>query len=101
VTVLHHGKTVYAGSLETMRADAPEPVWRLRTSDDTAAAAVEIEGIKTSIPNEGGLIVHAPRESLDAFVLRLVADKVAVRGLTIDATPLESLFFALTAERTP
>ena len=41
VTVLHHGRAVFAGSLDKMRADATDAVWRLRTSDD--AAAVEAD----------------------------------------------------------
>jgi ABC-2 type transport system ATP-binding protein len=37
VTVLNHGEVAFAGRLDKMRADAPDPVWRLRTSDDGAA----------------------------------------------------------------
>jgi ABC-2 type transport system ATP-binding protein len=102
VTVLHHGKTVYAGSLEVMRADAPDPVWRLRTSDDAAATALARRSgeVKATSHDESGLVVHAAQARLDEFVLKLAAEGIAVRGLTLDVTPLESLFFSLTSGET-
>ena len=42
VTILHRGTVAHAGRLDVMRADAPDPVWRLRTSDDTAAVAAVV-----------------------------------------------------------
>ncbi len=98
VTVLHRGKTVFAGGLDAMRADAPDPVWRLRTSDDSAAleAAGGISGVKASGHDDGGLVVFAAQDRLDEYVLHLGRAGVAVRGLELDVTPLESLFFQLT-----
>jgi ABC-2 type transport system ATP-binding protein len=100
VTVLHHGKVVFAGRLDTMRADAPEPVWRLRTSDDALAieATRQLTGVKASTHDEGGLVVYAAQDRMDDFVARLGREGVAVRGLDLDITPLESLFFQLTGE---
>jgi ABC-2 type transport system ATP-binding protein len=100
VTVLNRGKLVFAGRLDAMRADAPDPVWRVRTSDDAAAAdaAKMVTGVKAASHDNGGLIVHATQDSMDAYVLRLGRDGVAVRGLELDVTPLESLFFELTGE---
>jgi ABC-2 type transport system ATP-binding protein len=98
VTVLHRGKVAHAGPLEVMRADAPDPVWRLRTSDDAAAltAAARVTGVKTAAGDDGGLVVHAAQDRLDDYMLRLARDGVAVRGLELDVTPLEALFFQLT-----
>ncbi len=100
VTVLHRGKVAYAGRLDVMRADAPDPVWRLRTSDDAAAlaAAGKLAGVKAARHDEGGLVVHAVQDRMDEFVLHLGRDAIAVRGLELDVTPLESLFFQLTAD---
>jgi ABC-2 type transport system ATP-binding protein len=100
VTVLHQGKLVFAGRLDAMRADAPDPVWRLRTSNDAAAvdAARQATGVKAASHDDGGLIVHANQASMDAYVARLGRDGVTVRGLELDVTPLESVFFELTGE---
>ena len=40
-------------------------------------------------------MVFAAQERLDDYVLRLGRDGVAVRGLELDVTPLEALFFQL------
>ncbi len=100
VTVLDRGKVVFAGGLDAMRANAPDPVWRLRTSDDRAAleAARTATGVKASSHDDGGLVVFAAQDRLDDYVLRLGRDGVALRGLELDVTPLESLFFQLTGE---
>src|SRR5215472_15795162 len=98
VTVLHRGKVVFAGRLDAMRADAPDPVWRLRTSGDGAAVDVarQVTGVKATSHDNGGLIVHAAQDSMDAYVVRLAQEGIAVRGLELGVTPLESLFFELT-----
>jgi ABC-2 type transport system ATP-binding protein len=100
VTVLHHGKVAFAGRLDVMRADAPDPVWRLRTSDDAAAAATarDLDKVKAAEHDGGGLVVHAAQDRLDDYVLALGRGGVAVRGLELDVTPLEALFFQLTAD---
>ena len=100
VTVLHRGKVVFAGRLDAMRAGAPDPVWRLRTSDDAAAldAARGVTGVKAAGHDDGGLIVHAAQDSMDGYVVHLSGQGIAVRALELDVTPLESLFFELTGE---
>jgi ABC-2 type transport system ATP-binding protein len=100
VTVLKKGKVVFAGALDVMRSDAPDPVWRMRTSDDGAAldAAKDAEGVKASSRDDGGLVVFAVQDRLDAYVLALGQAGVTVRGLELDRTPLETLFFQLTGE---
>jgi ABC-2 type transport system ATP-binding protein len=100
VTVLKKGKVVFAGALDVMRSDAPDPVWRMRTSDDGAAldAAKDAEGVKASGRDDGGLVVFAVQDRLDAYVLALGQAGITVRGLELDRTPLETLFFQLTGE---
>jgi ABC-2 type transport system ATP-binding protein len=99
VTVLHRGRVAFAGRLDAMRADAPDPVWRLRTSEDVAAVETSrrLAGVKASSHDDGGLVVFAAQDRLDDYVLHLGRDGIAVRGLELDVTPLESLFFQLTA----
>jgi ABC-2 type transport system ATP-binding protein len=103
VTVLHRGQVAFAGRLDAMRADAPDPVWRLRTSDDAAALeqARVTAGVKAGRHDDSGLVVFAAQGKLDDYVLALGRDGVAVRGLELDVTPLESLFFQITGETRP
>ena len=98
VTVLHQGKVAFAGRLDVMRAEAPDPVWRLHTSDDGTAVqtAHDMTDVKAAPHDDGGLVVLAAQDRLDKYVLRLGRDGIAVRGLDLDVTPLESLFFQLT-----
>ncbi len=100
VTVLNRGRVAFAGCLDRMRAVAPDPAWRLRTSDDQGASAVahQVDELKASTHRDGGLVVVAAQERLDAYVVRLGRAGIAVRGLVLDVTPLESLFFALTED---
>ncbi len=100
VTVLRHGRVVFAGNLDVMQADAPDPVWRVRTSDDSAALdrAKQVTGVKAASHDDGGLVVFAAQDRLDDYVLHLGREGVAIRGLELDVTPLESLFFQLTGE---
>ncbi len=100
VTVLCHGRVVFAGGLELMQAGAPDPVWQLCTSDDDNALgrAVRAAGVKAGRRDGGGLAVHAAQDRLDAYVVDLGCAGVAVRGLELDVTSLESLFFQLTGE---
>jgi len=97
VTILRRGRVAYRGSLDQLRADAPNPTYRLRTSDDEAAVSVA-----RSYPNlhaaasGGGLSVLAHPQELDAYVIALGRAGVAVRGLELESGALESLFFRLT-----
>jgi ABC-2 type transport system ATP-binding protein len=98
VTVLNRGEVVFAGHLEAMRAGAPEPAWRLLTSDDDAAWTEAGRGgeLKASRDDRGGLVVVAGQDRMDAYVVRLGQTGIAVRGLSLDVTPLEAMFFHLT-----
>jgi ABC-2 type transport system ATP-binding protein len=100
VTILHQGRVVFSERIDVARADAPDPVWKLRTSDDTVALerALQATGLKAQSRDDGGLTVFAAQDHLDDYVAQLGRDGVAVRLLELDATPLESLFFQLTKE---
>jgi ABC-2 type transport system ATP-binding protein len=98
VTILRTGEVVYDGSLDALRDRAPAPAHRLRTTDDVAAAAVEIAGLAVDTHDEGGLAVRAEQEVLDAYVLALAQSGIAVRALSRTRTSLEELFFMLTED---
>jgi ABC-2 type transport system ATP-binding protein len=102
VTILLQGRVVFSERIDAARADAPDPVWRVRTSDDAAALeqAKQVSGIKAESHDDGGLSVFAAQDRLDDYVLRLGRDGVAVRGLELDLAPLEALFFQLTGDPT-
>ena len=96
VTILRTGEVVYDGSLDALRDRAPAPAHRLRTTDDVAAAAVEVDGLTVDTHDEGGLAVRAEQEALDTYVLTLAQAGIAVRALSETRTSLEELFFILT-----
>jgi len=101
-TILSAGRVVAAGRLDALRAAAPDPVWRMRTSDDTKALAIAapLDTVKAASHDGGGMVVHAAQDEMDGYVLSLAAAGIAVRGLELDRTPLEALFFQLTAAQT-
>jgi ABC-2 type transport system ATP-binding protein len=89
VTVMKEGRSVWEGSMERLRSESPAPAHRMWTSDDDRA--IEL------VPDpEGGLTVHANRDALDAYVVALGREGVAVRRMELLMTALESMFFALT-----
>jgi ABC-2 type transport system ATP-binding protein len=100
VTVLDRGQIAFTGSLERMRSEAPDPAWRLQTSDDEAAMAIaaQVHDLKATASDDGSLLVVAGQALLDAYIIRLGRSEIAVRGLTQDITPLEALFFHLTED---
>ena len=106
VSIIHHGRTVWAGTQADLHAAAPVPAWRVWTSDDARTATlarqlparVQIGGGR---PADAPLIIHADDEQRDAFVLALAGAGVAVRQLEPDTPPLEALFANLTGGDTP
>jgi ABC-2 type transport system ATP-binding protein len=96
VTIMRAGRVVWDGTLERLRAEAPVPAYRLVTSDDRRA--LELAGpVRAESDPEEGLRVTAAADELDAYVLALGAAGIAVRRLELVESPLESMFFALTA----
>jgi ABC-2 type transport system ATP-binding protein len=100
LTVIDHGRVVFSGTAEALRALAPPPMHALRTSDDRVALEVASErpGVKVKIASmtDDGLEVSADTEALDAYVMALGRAGVAVRALERRTRSLESLFLELT-----
>jgi ABC-2 type transport system ATP-binding protein len=98
VTIMRTGRVVYHGSIAQLRAQAPDPAHRLRTSDDALATEIAATrpGIVVSAHPDGGLSLRAPQDQVDAYAISLGAAQVAIRSLQLDVAPLESLFFMLT-----
>jgi ABC-2 type transport system ATP-binding protein len=95
VTIMRTGKVVFDGSMEQLREKAPDPAYRLSTSDDDEAAALAGPGLEVS-PDGDGLLVHAQRDQLDAYVIALGRSDIAVRRLELESSALKALFFRLT-----
>jgi len=99
VTVLRAGQAAFSGPMTALREQAPEPGHRLVTSDDRQAAVLAgTAGVLVGPHARGGLAVRGTEPALDRLVLALGTAGVAVRALEPGASPLESLFRALTAE---
>jgi ABC-2 type transport system ATP-binding protein len=100
VTVMKEGRSVWNGSMQRLREEAPAPAHRLSTSDDARAAemAAALSAVDV-VRGVEGLTIRADREALDAYVVALGRAGIAVRGLEFEMSSLESMFFALTGER--
>jgi ABC-2 type transport system ATP-binding protein len=103
LTVINHGRVIFSGSVESLRALAPAAVHALGTADDTRATEIAAgrPGLRV-VPNAGaGLEVSAAPDVLDAYVIALGRAGIAVRSLERRARTLESLFLELTASGAP
>ncbi len=101
VTVMRDGKSVWQGTMQRLRREAPAPAHRLWTSDDARAMEVGVgqHGVTVVADPEGWLIVNADPDALEVYVVALGRSGVAVRRLELLMTALESMFFALTGSR--
>ena len=98
VTILASGGVVWDGAIGRLRVEAPAPEYRLETTDDrrvlglgSAQSAVDLGPAP-----DGGLVVSAGSDALDAFVLALAAEGIAVRRLEEVRSSVEAMFRALT-----
>jgi ABC-2 type transport system ATP-binding protein len=98
VTIMRTGSVVYHGEISTLREQAPEQGHRIHTDDDDRARelAAEHAGLQVAAAADGGLVVEGPQQDVDAYVATLVTSGIALRGLELTETPLETLFFMLT-----
>ena len=101
LTVINHGRVVFAGTVDELGQFAPDAVHSMRTSDDHAALDLAswrpgVAGVKVVRDPAGGLQVSAGMDALDAFVIALGRAGIAVRVLERRARSLESLFLELT-----
>jgi ABC-2 type transport system ATP-binding protein len=99
-TMLRHGRVVWNGTAAELEAQAPRSAYALFTSDDAHALelASRIPAIRIQAAARGGLVVAARRESMDELVAAFGDAHVLVRRLELVVSPLESMFFALTAD---
>ena len=100
-TMLRRGSVVWDGGATALRAQAAASAYRLSTSDDDRALALaeRRRGVGAVSSERGGLELTVEEGALDDYVLALGAAGVAVRRLELLASPVESMFFALTADR--
>jgi len=100
-TFLREGRVVWHGSAAELTAQAPASAYALATSDDDRALALAAArpGVRAARSARGTLTVAVAEPELDGFTLSLAADGVAVRRLELLASPLESMFFALSEDR--
>jgi len=100
VTIMNTGSVVYHGSITALRERAPQQAHEITTTnDDRTAVLAAARGLQVT-RTDTGLAVRGPQDQIDALVADLVADGIALRGLSRRETPLEALFFMLT-EATP
>ena len=99
-TMLRHGRVVWGGTGAELEAQAPRSAYALFTSHDDHALdlATRVQGIRVQRAARGGLVVAARPESMDELVAACGDARVLIRRLELVVSPLESMFFALTAE---
>ncbi len=102
-TVLRKGGIVWDGTASALRAQAPASAYRMLTSNDDRALAVAERhpGVGALAAEGGGLELTVEEGRLDAYVLALGSAEVAIRRLELLASPVETMFFALTGEPQP
>jgi ABC-2 type transport system ATP-binding protein len=98
VAIMSHGRIVFQGTMDDLRAQAPAPVYVARTSDDPRATEVakRVPGVSDVAAEDGSLLFSARDEALYELTRALGAAGIGVAHLAARETPLETLFFALT-----
>jgi hypothetical protein len=84
--------------------DAPGSTYSLSTSDDERAIALarDVGGVTAAWRGgAAGIRLTATPDVLDAYAIALGRQGLAVRRLELLVSPLQSLFFALTAADQP
>jgi ABC-2 type transport system ATP-binding protein len=98
VTIMRSGRVAFHGSIDALRAQAPDPAHRLATAADDRALELAADHPAVSVTRhpDGSLALRAQPAAADAYLIALGRAGIAVRALTLEVTPLESLFFMLT-----
>lgn len=101
VTIMRRGAVAFHGTINDLRAMAPDPGHVLSTSDDARALdlAHQHPDISVTRQPEAALVVSGPPPAVSAYVAALVRDDIALLGFTQTRTPLEELFFMLTDDQ--
>ena len=102
LTILHHGRVAFSGTIEELRKRAAGAVHHLRTADD--ARAREIGAAMSSLEvteavDGNGLDVRGEESALDAYAIGLGRAGIAVRRMEPRERALETLFLRLTGDR--
>jgi len=100
VTILESGRVVWDGEMGRLKAEAPAPEYRLETSDDRRAVALGAAHPAIDLQASPGeaLVLSAEAAALDAFVLALAAEGIALRRLEDARSSVEAMFRVLTGE---
>jgi ABC-2 type transport system ATP-binding protein len=100
VTIIDRGRIAFTGSIADLRSRMPSETCVLRTSDDRAAfdLAAGRPGLRATVSPEGGFDISADADALDAYVIALGCNRIAVRSLERRAPSFESLFLRLTRD---
>jgi ABC-2 type transport system ATP-binding protein len=98
VTIMRIGAVVYHGEIAALRERAPEQGHRIHTDDDARARGLAAlhPALQINPAPDGGLVAEGPQHDVDAYITTLVTSGIALRGLELTETPLETLFFMLT-----
>jgi ABC-2 type transport system ATP-binding protein len=97
VTIMRTGTVAFHGSLDDLRALAPDPGHLLRTGDDREALALAaLHPAVTLTRGDDGLALVGPRAAVSSYVAALVGRGVDLEAFVPTKTPLEALFFMLT-----
>jgi ABC-2 type transport system ATP-binding protein len=100
-TILRRGRSVWESTADELRAHAGPSSYVIETSDDGRAISVasEIEGVTAAAATSGGgglELAVVSEDRLDAYVVALGRDGVAIRRLELSSSRLEAMFFSLT-----
>jgi ABC-2 type transport system ATP-binding protein len=99
VTIMDRGSVAFHGTIDDLRAMAPDPGHVLRTGDDDRAVSIgraRHPDVAVEHGPDGGLMATGPQRELSAFIADLVRADVPLLAFTPTRTPLEELFFMLT-----
>jgi len=102
VTIMNRGSVAFHGTIDDLRAMAPDPGHLLRTGDDAQAVTIgraRHPRVLVEHAPDGGLVATGPERELSAYVADLVRAEVPLLAFTPTRTPLEALFFMLTDAR--
>jgi ABC-2 type transport system ATP-binding protein len=98
VAIMSHGRVVFRGTMDELRAQTPKPVYVASTSDDRNAReiAARAAGV-TGVSLDGdGLVFTASEPALHDLTREFARSGIGIGHLAARETPLETLFFRLT-----
>ena len=97
VTLVDRGRAVRSCPLAALVADAPSASHHVVTSDDERAQEVAGVVVERAEAQGAGLVVRGSTGEVDAWVLSLSREGIAVRAMAPLDGPLEALMASLTA----